>query len=103
MELAPADDGDHRRSWFVYVVRLAPDIDRARVMAELRERGVDAAEYVPCIHLLGYMRELYGFAEGLCPVAEEIASRTMALPFFTGIDAGDQGYVVAALRETLER
>ena len=38
----------------------------------------------PCIHLLTYMRELYGFAEGLCPVAEEIASRTMALPFFTG-------------------
>jgi perosamine synthetase len=103
VELARVDDSDHRRSWFVYVVLLAPDVDRARVMAELRERGVDVAEYVPCIHLLSYMRELYGFAEGLCPVAEEIASRTMALPFFTGIEADDQEYVVAALRETLER
>jgi perosamine synthetase len=103
VELAPADDGDHRRSWFVYVVRLAAEVDRARVMAELRERGVDVAEYVPCIHLLTYMREQYGFAEGLCPVAEEIASRTMALPFFTGIDPADQEYVVASLREVLER
>ena len=101
VELAPADDADHRRSWFVYVVQLAPEVDRARVMVELRERGVDVAEYVPCIHLLAYMRERFGFAEGLCPVAEEIASRTLALPFFPGIDAGDQEYVVAALREVL--
>jgi perosamine synthetase len=99
--LAPADDADHRRSWFVYVVELAPEIDRARVMVELRERGVDVAEYVPCIHLLTYMRERYGFAEGLCPVAEDIASRTLALPFFPGIEPGDQEYVAETLRSAL--
>jgi len=101
VELAPADDTDHRRSWFVYVVQLAPEVDRARVMLELRERGVDVAEYVPCIHLLTYMRERFGFSEGLCPVAEDISSRTLALPFFPGIEADDQEYVVAALREVL--
>jgi perosamine synthetase len=101
VELAPADDPDHRRSWFVYVVALAPEVDRARVMADLRERGVDAAEYVPCIHLQSYMRESFGFSEGLCPVAEEISSRTMALPFYPEIDPGDQEYVVGALRAAL--
>jgi perosamine synthetase len=99
--LAPPDDADHRRSWFVYVVALAPAIDRARVMVEMRERGVDVAEYVPCVHLLTYMRERYGFAEGLCPVAEEIGGRTLALPFFPGIEADDQAYVVDALRAAL--
>jgi dTDP-4-amino-4,6-dideoxygalactose transaminase len=99
--LAPADDADHRRSWFVYVVELAPEIDRARVMVEMRDRGVDVAEYVPCIHLLTYMRERYGFAEGSCPVAEDIASRTLALPFFPGIEADDQEYVADALRSAL--
>ena len=101
VELAPADDADHRRSWFVYVVALAPEIDRARVMADLRERGVDVAEYVPCIHLQSYMRESFGFSEGLCPVAEELASRTLALPFFPEIDAADQEYVVDALRAAI--
>jgi perosamine synthetase len=101
IELAPADDDDHRRSWFVYVLKLAPEIDRARLMAEMRERGVDVAEYVPCIHLLTYMRERFGFSEGLCPVAEEIASRTLALPFFPGIEPDDQEYVVDALRVAL--
>jgi perosamine synthetase len=100
--LAPADDADHRRSWFVYVVELAPEIDRARVMLELRERGVDVAEYVPCIHLLTYMRERYGFSEGLCPVAEDIAGRSLALPFFPGIEPGDQEYVVETIRSALQ-
>ncbi len=101
VELAPSDDDEHRRSWFVYVLALAPEIDRARVMADLRERGVDAAEYVPCIHLQSYMREAFGFAQGLCPVAEDISSRTMALPFFPEIEPADQAYVVEALRAAL--
>jgi perosamine synthetase len=103
VELAPADDDDHRRSWFVYVVALAPEVDRTRVMADLRERGVDVAEYLPCIHLLTYMREQFGFSEGLCPLAEEISGRTIALPFFPGIEAEDQEYVVDVLREAMSR
>ena len=103
VELAPADDDDHRRSWFVYVVQLAPELDRARVMADMREGGVDVAEYMPCIHLLTYMRERFGFTEGLCPVAEEISRRTLALPFFPGLEADDQEYVVEVLRAVLER
>jgi perosamine synthetase len=101
VEVAPADDEDHRRSWFVYVVALAPEIDRARVMADLREGGVDVAEYVPCIHLQGYLREQFGFAEGLCPIAEAISARTMALPFFPQLERGDQEYVVETLRSAI--
>jgi perosamine synthetase len=44
------------------------------------------------------MRETYGFAEGLCPVAEDVASRTLALPFYPQLEAGDQERVVEALR-----
>jgi perosamine synthetase len=101
VSLAPADDEDHKRSWFVYVLRLDPEVDRARVMDEMRERGVDVAEYVPVIHLLTYMRERYGFGEGLCPVAEEISSRTLALPFFPAIEPDDQQYVVETLESVL--
>jgi perosamine synthetase len=103
VELAPPDDAEHKRSWFVYVLVLDGTIDRPAVMARMRERGVDVAEYMPCVHLLSYMRESYGFREGLCPVAEELAGRTLALPFFPGIDPEDQEYVVDVLRGALER
>ena len=96
---APApDDGDRRRSWFVYVVKLDEALDRGALMDALRREGVATAEYVPCIHLQPYMRERFGFSEGLCPVAEGTAARTMALPFFTQIDHGDQERVVEVLR-----
>jgi perosamine synthetase len=96
-----ADDSEHKRSWFVYVVALSTGADRNRVMAELRAQGIGTAEYVPCVHLQPYMRETYGFGEGACPVAEEVASRTVALPFFPQLDAEDQERVVEALRAAL--
>ena len=96
-----ADDEDHVRSWFVYVVTLDSGIDRNDVMDTLRAQGVATAEYVPCIHLQPYMVERYGFGEGLCPDAEDTARRTLALPFFTQIEAEDQGRVVDVLRHAL--
>jgi perosamine synthetase len=101
VELMCSDDAEHKRSWFVYVVALPASVDRARVMAELRAQGIGSAEYVPCVHLQPYMRETYGFAEGVCPVAEEIASRTLALPFYPQLESQDQERVVEALRAAL--
>ncbi len=95
------DDAEHERSWFVYVVALPHGTDREAVIAELDARGVQTARYLPCIHLQSYMRERYGFREGLCPVAEELSARTLALPFHTRIDEEDQAYVAQALADAL--
>jgi perosamine synthetase len=103
LELPCPDDGDHARSWFVYVVALPRGTDREGVIAELESRGVQTARYMPCIHLQAYMRERYGFGEGLCPVAEDISARSLALPFHARIGEDDQVYVVDALRAALGR
>jgi perosamine synthetase len=97
VEAPSAADADHKRSWFVYVVKLDPEVDRAAVMDALRREGIATAEYVPCIHLQPYMQERFGFGPGLCPVAEDASSRTLALPFFTQIEASDQQRVVEVL------
>jgi perosamine synthetase len=96
-----ADDDTHRRSWFVYVVELDATLDRETVIAALEADGVQTARYLPCIHLQPYMRERFGFGEGLCPVAEALARRTLALPFFTAIAAEDQERVAAALADAV--
>ena len=101
IELLCDDDAEHRRSWFVYVAALPSGSDRERVMEELRAQGIATAEYVPCVHLQPYMRERYGFREGMCPVAENLASRTVALPFFPQLEEEDQERVVDALRAAL--
>ncbi len=102
VELPVEDDEDHVRSWFVYVVKLPQGLDRDAVIARLGERGVAAAPYLPSIHLQPYMRERYGFDEGMLPVSEDCSARTLALPFHSGLGREDQEYVVETLRNVLQ-
>jgi perosamine synthetase len=102
VELAAADDAEHRRSWFVFVVGLAPGIDRERVIEQLTKEKIASSRYLPCIHLQPYMRERFGFAEGLCPQSEALSRSTVALPFYTALEAEDQERVVAVFRAAVE-
>jgi perosamine synthetase len=95
------DDAEHERTWFVYVVRLPQEIDRDAVLRELAERGIASAPYLPSIHLQPYMRERFGFREGMLPVSEDCSARTLALPFHGRLDPDDQEYVVQSLRDAL--
>ena len=101
LELPCADDADHQRSWFVYVVTLPDDADREAVISSLAEGGVQSARYLPCIHLQAYMQERFGYRVGLCPVAEEVASRTLAIPFHARLAGDDQAYVADVLRDAI--
>jgi perosamine synthetase len=101
LELPCEDDADHERSWFVYVVALPIGVDREAVIASLTDRGVQSARYLPCIHLQPYMQERFGYRVGLCPVAEDLASRTLALPFHARLGEDDQAYVADALSSAL--
>jgi perosamine synthetase len=103
LELPCPDDGRHVRSWFVYVVALPHGVDREAVIDRLDDAGVSTARYLPCIHLQSYMRERYGFREGLCPAAEDLSQRTLALPFHTRLEVEDQERVVEALISALGR
>lgn len=102
VETPLADDADHGRSWFVYVVKLPAGIDRDALIRRLGEQGVDCAPYLPSVHLQSYMRERFGFSEGLCPVSEDASARTMAIPFHARLERQDQERVVDALRACLQ-
>jgi perosamine synthetase len=101
VELPLPDDADHERSWFVYVVKLPAGVDRDGLIGRLGDRGVAAAPYLPSIHLQDYMRERYGFREGMLPISEDCSRRTLALPFHGRLDRADQEYVADALRAVL--
>ena len=92
--------GAERRSWFVYPVRLAEEIDRDAVIARLAERGIASKAYLPCIHLFPHLREL-GYREGQFPVAEAAAARSLALPFFPAMTESQVTRVCEALAGSL--
>ena len=101
VELPLADDEDHVRSWFVYVVALPDNATREHAIATFEREGIGFNRYLPSIHLQPYMRERYGFREGLCPVSEGVSSRSLALPFFTALGRDAQERVAEALAAAL--
>jgi perosamine synthetase len=97
------DRGPVRRSWFVFVVQLPGDADRDGVIAALAADGIASKAYLPCIHLQPLYRERFGFRGGEFPVAERVAARSLALPFFTAMGDGEVDRVGDALARALAR
>jgi perosamine synthetase len=102
VEAPLGDDAEHRRSWFVYVVKLASGINRDGVIGRLAAEGIASKPYLPSIHLQPYYRERFGYREGMLPVSEDASARTLALPFHARLAAEDQQRVVDALARALQ-
>jgi perosamine synthetase len=96
------DAGGNVRGWFVFVVQVPRGgPSRDDVIRALRERGVQSKPYLPAIHLMSYYRETFGHREGEFPVCEDIAERSLALPFFPAMSEDQVAHVARALRESL--
>jgi perosamine synthetase len=92
----------NRRGWFVFVVQVPPDHERDAVIEALRARGVQCKPYLPAIHLMSFYRERFGHREGEFPVTEDIAARSIALPFFPDLSEAQVARVAEALAEALD-
>lgn len=92
-----------KMSWFVYVVRLKRGIDRNRVIKYLNEEGVQCKPYFTPIHLQPFYRKMFDYNEGNFPITEDVAGRTIALPFFNNLKEEQIDYVVEKLKEGIEK
>ncbi len=90
-----------RRGWFVYVVQLPRGVDRDATIRALAEHGVPAKPYFPAIHLMTFYRERFGHREGEFPVCEDVAARSIALPFFPAMSEGQVARVAEQLNAVL--
>jgi perosamine synthetase len=93
-----------RDSWFVYVVQLPHGFDRDETIVALRDgHAIQTKPYLPAIHLYSFYRERFGHRQGEFPVAEDIAARSIALPFFPRMSEGQVARVAEAVRAVLTR
>ena len=92
-----------RMSWFVYVVRLAPDINRDRLAKLLDQAGIPTRPYFSPLHLQPFMLERFGYQPGDYPIAEELCRRGLALPFSSVMTEEQVELVCAELQKSLAR
>ena len=98
----PCEDfGGNRRGWFVFVVQLPRGVERPKIISALSQAGIQSKPYLPAIHLMSFYRERFGHREGEFPVCEDVAARSLALPFYPGLSQGDVERVAKALGAAL--
>jgi len=103
VETLPLAPTTTRVSWFVYVIRLAPDVDRTALIHELDRQGIPARPYFAPIHLQKFFVDQFGYQPGDFPVTEDLGRRSLALPF-SGVMTQEQvGLVCDRLAAALAR
>jgi dTDP-4-amino-4,6-dideoxygalactose transaminase len=88
--------------WFVYVIRLDEKIKRDNFMRHLIDNGVQCRDYFRPIHLQPFYMTKFGFKNGMFPVTEELARRTVAIPFFNNLSEEEQQFVAHTIEKALE-
>jgi len=99
-----ADDGSH--AWHLYIVRLALDrltLDRAAVIAALRDDGIGSSVHFIPLHLHPYYRRRWGTRPEDHPVATREYERVISLPIWPGMGESDIRRVVVSLASILDR
>jgi perosamine synthetase len=102
LQLPCADARGNRRGWFVFVVQLPRGIDRDQMVRELAAGGIQSKPYLPAIHLMSFYRERFGHRQGEFPVCEDVAARSLALPFFPQMSDGQVELVAERLSSALQ-
>jgi len=91
-------------SWFVYVIKLSDSLSYKRddIIRKMEVRGISCSNYFQPIHLQPFYTKEFGYKKGDFPITENIASRTIALPFFGNLNELQINFIVKNLKEVIQ-
>jgi perosamine synthetase len=92
----PLNIKDGRLCWFVYVIRLD---NRDTILRKLTQQGIGCARYFAPLHLQPLFAPYANPRDDL-KITEQVASQTLALPFFNALTREQIHEVCGALRKT---
>lgn len=93
----------NRHSWYMYAVSLKEELDRDRVVAELKSNGIDTRLSFPPIHIQPYYQEKFGFKDDSFPISYKAWKQLIDLPIWVGLTVEDQNYVIDELKDIVKK
>jgi perosamine synthetase len=103
--ILPVEPTDRQHAWHLYPVRVQgkhPAPLRQHVFDGLRAAGIGVnVHYLP-VYMHSYYRAL-GYAEGLCPVAEQAYDALLSLPMWHGLTPADHAHVIDSVLALMKR
>ena len=98
------DSADGRISWFVFAVRLAPSFTgqaRDAILRFMASRGIGCGRYFAPLHRQPLYAACADRGHDLT-VTDQVATRTLALPFFNRLTDAEIAEVCLTLREVID-
>ncbi len=89
-------------NFHIFFLLLENEETSDRLMAFLRERGIQAVFHFQPLHL-SKMGQRYGYQKGDFPVTEDLAPRLLRLPLFYSLTDEQQYRVIEAIHQFYER
>ena len=90
---------DHTdQTYHMFYVLMKTGEDRDRLMAHLRQAGMQSVFHYLPLHL-SKMGQSFGGKEGDCPVTESVSERLLRLPFYNTLTKGELTRVVDAMEK----
>jgi len=85
-------------SYHLFPILVAPRIDRNRMMARLKDFGIQASVHYPPVHLFSFYRRRLGLREGMFPKTEEVSRREVTLPLHPRMKAEHVKWIVKKVK-----
>ncbi|MFC1677662.1 DegT/DnrJ/EryC1/StrS family aminotransferase [Planctomycetota bacterium] len=104
--IIPTEQPNCDTNWFVFVVRLTENFDldqRNSILTQLSDSGIGVSNYFPPVHFQPFIVEQLGHKPGDFPITEQVAARTIALPFYNNLTKDAISIVCTELKEILDK
>lgn len=99
---APVTPQGRTHTYQSYVVTLAEDLDRDRIIDSMRGRGIETTLGTYGMHLQPYFRERFGIDDAELPNATRAHWSSLTIPLYAGLSRSDLEEVVGALGNSIE-
>ena len=96
----PTEPQGSRHGWQSFCCYVDPEtapMARNDIMEFLEQRGISTRPGSHAVHMLGYYRNRFGYADDDFPAARDCYRHSMAIPLHNRMSADDYAYVVEAL------
>lgn len=95
-----------RHAYHLYVIRLKTDrsgISRDDLFSFFRKKNVLVnVHYLP-VHLQPFYRTRFKTKEGMCPIAEQVATEILSLPMYPSMTKREILYVVNTMKDAIQK
>lgn len=97
----PFNDFRWKSSYHIFPILLSEDIDKYKIIDNLKIKGIQTSMHYPPIHLFSYYKQRFKLDKFILPKTEFVADNIISLPLYPDMTREDVVYISQSLKELI--